>query len=525
MEKEKIENNQSQKKKHSTRNIILAILAILLVCVVGGVGAYVFYQPKSTPTKKDDDQKVSIYQFKGNDIEDFDMSFLKLENNDKNKIYSPLSIKYALAMLQAGTKGSSKAQIDSLFDEYKFKKYTTSDHLSFANALFVSNAFKKNVKSTYIEKLKKDYYADVIFDSFDNATVVNQWIDNKTFHLIPNLIDDSTVSSLDFLLVNALAINMEWNKFIQATTSSAREDHYSVHYDHEDYYTYVPIISGSYGTLLFNQKDEVEALEFGASINKYDIVNTLGRDNIKQLISSEYQKWLQEDEYNYQYAQEENELDVDAYTEKFIQELDANYKKLDTSTDFYFYNDDSYQVFGKDLKTYDNTTLEYVAIMPKTEELSQFIQNTTAKKISELVENLKPIALDQFEDGAVTKITGKVPLFQFSYDLDLKNDLKKLGIKDVFDEKKADLSNLASDAHIEEVLHKATIDFSNEGIKAAAATIEAGMGSTSFGFEHLFKIPVIEIDITFDKPYLFLIRDKDSGEVWFVGSVYQPNVH
>ena len=107
----------------------------------------------------------------------------------------------------------------------------------------------------------------------------------------------------------------------------------------------------------------------------------------------------------------------------------------------------------------------------------------------------------------------------------MKNDLKKLGIKDIFDEKKADLSNLASDAHIEEVLHKATIDFSNEGIKAAAATIEAGMGSTSFGFEHLFKIPVIEIDITFDKPYLFLIRDKDSGEVWFVGSVYQPNVH
>ena len=31
-----------------------------------------------------------------------------------------------------------------------------------------------------------------------------------------------------------------------------------------------------------------------------------------------------------------------------------------------------------------------------------------------------------------------------------------------------------------------------------------------------------KIDVTFDKPYMYVIRDKDSGEVWFMGSVYEP---
>ena len=35
-------------------------------------------------------------------------------------------------------------------------------------------------------------------------------------------------------------------------------------------------------------------------------------------------------------------------------------------------------------------------------------------------------------------------------------------------------------------------------------------------------VPVEEIDLTFDKPFLFIIRDKETGEVWFAGTVYEP---
>ena len=73
--------------------------------------------------------------------------------------------------------------------------------------------------------------------------------------------------------------------------------------------------------------------------------------------------------------------------------------------------------------------------------------------------------------------------------------------------------------------HKANIEFSNDGIKAAAATAMGGAGATSGPyFEHLFKVPVKEIDVTFDKPYMYIIRDKSTGEVWFTGTVYEPIV-
>ena len=39
-----------------------------------------------------------------------------------------------------------------------------------------------------------------------------------------------------------------------------------------------------------------------------------------------------------------------------------------------------------------------------------------------------------------------------------------------------------------------------------------------------YDVPVETIDMTFDKPYFFLIRDKVSGEVWFMGTVYEPTV-
>ena len=111
-----------------------------------------------------------------------------------------------------------------------------------------------------------------------------------------------------------------------------------------------------------------------------------------------------------------------------------------------------------------------------------------------------------------------------SYELKLKEDLPKLGIVDIFDAEKANLDGIAEKAgvFIDTAVHKANIDFSNDGIKAAAATAMGGVGAAGGGFDYLFDVPVEEIDMTFDKPYMFLIRDKNTGEVWFTGTVYEP---
>lgn len=528
-EKSSVENKKTtttktakeEKPKKKNKNLIVIIIIIVLLVLLG---AYFVLTKGNKDNGKDvisnEPKKVSAYRMSGNSIEDFDLAFLMLESGEKNKLYSPLSIKYALAMLSEGAKGSTKEQIDDIIGGYKSNKYVNSNNMSFANAVFINNTYKNQVKESYAKNLNNKYNAEVIYDDFTNANTINSWVSNKTFNLVNNILDDKTVKDKYFFLINALAIDMEWNKNIQATASNFLGQ-YKVQYSHENYWTSIPIITDSYEKLNFNGQD-VDSVEIGASINNYDIVSTLGRDNIKKTITDAYTNWLKDPE-NYELAKLNNNLDVDKYVEEFIKQLDSNYKKVDTSTDYYMYTDDNVKAFAKDLKTYNGTTLEYVGIMPTNESLTDYIKNTNAKKINNIISSLKTIESDNFEKGKVTKITGKIPLFKYEYELQLVDDLKALGITNIFDKDKADLSEIATGAYVDSAIHKANIEFSNDGIKAAAATIVGGYGSAAGGeFDYLFEVPVVTIDLTFDKPYMYIIRDKDTGEVWFTGTVYNP---
>ena len=508
------------------RRIVLVVILILII--VGGAFGYSYlnkHKKKSTTIKNDNKEYYSAYKMSSNGLEEFDLSFLKLENDKKNMLYSPLSIKYALAMLSSGASGSSKKEIDAVIGDYKSKKYINSENMSFANAMFIKDEFKDQVKKSYTDKLSKDYDASVIYDSFTTPDNLNKWVSDKTFGLINNMFDNR-VSYHNFYLVNALAIDMEWNKWLQATWESYK-DIYHVTYNHEKYSDYIDLIEeDKYPSLEFNNNSMMaKSVKIGASINNYDIVKDLGEDNIRKTITSEYQEFINEDGCGIRTSGDTNsdDLDVNKYVDKFISELKENYHRVDTSTDFMLYTDDKVKAFAKDLKTYNGTTLQYVGIMPLQEELDSYIKDLDSSDISGVIKNLKEIKSENFTDGNVIKITGNIPLFKFDYQLKLKDDLKKLGITSVFEQNKADLSKMVtSKNYIDSAEHKANIEFSNEGIKAAAVTSTGGMGAASCGYEHLFDVPVEEVNITFDKPYIFLIRDKNSGEIWFVGSVYEP---
>lgn len=513
-EKKKKDKNKKNKKK-----IVIVTLIVVIAIALIAVGVFMVMSNSNKPTasKVTKEQKKSAYRMSGNSLEDFDLYFLQLENENANKIYSPLSIKYVLEMLGDGSEGNSKTQIDSVIGDYKSKKYINDEHMSFANAMFIKEAYKDSINSKYTQKLLDKYNAEVIYDSFESPDNLNSWVSNKTFKLIDNLFDDS-VSEKDFVLVNALAIDMEWNKLIQATTSNYN-DAFSVAYSHENFSMFVPVIEGdNYSSVKFNN-DTIDAktVEIGAAVNNYDIVNALGEESIRQTVGPEYEKWLAEGGCG-------GDPDVNTYLDSYIKDLNSNYKRVDSSTDFSLYDDDEVKVFAKDLKEYNGTTLQYVGIMPKADGLDNYIKNIDAKKVNTIINNLKEIKSENFKDGVVTKVTGYIPLFKFDYELDLMNDLKQLGITDVFDINKANLSNIISDRQVSivDAAHKANIEFSNEGIKAAAATQMGGAGSASCGFTYDYDVPVETIDLTFNNPYLFLIRDKNSGEVWFTGTVYNP---
>ncbi len=506
---------------------IIAVILGLGVCLAGPQIADYFAKEDKVINKEEDKENntdimdtMAENRIQGNGIDNFDLKFLQLENTKVNKVYSPLSIKYALLMLEEGANGSSKNQLTSVIGDYKPKKYINSGNMSFANALFIKNNYKDSIKSSYLNNLSSKFNASVIYDSFISPDNLNKWVSDKTFNLVNNLFND--VKDEDFILVNTLALDMEW-----VNTIKPKEEYYFISYPHESYYRDVGSLSDEdYRKLKFEKvTKDVQAADFSATINKYDIVNTLGEANIRKTVGEEYRKWLIEEEDYTTVSDDE----VNKYMDKYIEEINSSYKNVSNSTDFEFYVDDNVKVFAKNLKKYNGITLQYVGIMPIKEELDNYIKDIDAKKVSEIISELKSIELDNFKEGVITEIDGLMPLFNFDYQLDLIKDLKDLGIKDVFLENKADLSKLTnSPAFINSAEHKASLEFRVDGIKATAATIlapELGMSTlndTDY-FDYLYDVPVEYVDLTFDKPYLFLIRDLDSNEIWFTGTVYEPN--
>ena len=534
-------------KKSESGKINLLVLIVIAIVLL--IGCYFFIininkQEKNvTQEIKSAEQNTKLseneYALTDNNFSKFDLSFLKFENQKENKIYSPLSIKYAFKMLEEATTGEANKQISSIINAYNLTKYNSNKNMSLANAFFVRDSFKDNIKSDYSNLLKSKYNADLIIDSFSNADTINSWVKENTLELIPELIDDSDVDNLDFALINALGIDMEWkHKFLKYYEDDPNLTKYVSYYHEEFGWTSEDILNENY----FNNDQKISSMNIYASLNNYDIVKDLGEEKIRNTVYEDFKKWVnnnkeqEKETFNNDFSEENIKKVFDDWFDKgqisnsyggversFIDELNLNYGNVDYSTDFSIYVDDEVKVFSKDLKEYNGTTLQYIGIMPIKEDLDQYIEKLEYTDIIELIENLKELKRENFKDGYLTYIHGFIPKFNFEYELNLKEDLEKMGITDVFEEGKANLTNLTDyeSAYINTAKHKANIEFTQDGIKAAAATIAGGLGAGNW-YDYFFEMPTEEIDISFDKPYLFLIKDKDTNETWFVGTVYEP---
>lgn len=102
-----------------------------------------------------------------------------------------------------------------------------------------------------------------------------------------------------------------------------------------------------------------------------------------------------------------------------------------------------------------------------------------------------------------------VPKFDLSADLDLMNTLKSLGITDLLDKDKADLSGLTSlDAFLTQAQQMTRVSVDEEGVEAAAVTILApGAGAP----------PEETCVMNLNRPFLFVLRSQ--GVALFVGVV------
>lgn len=363
------------------------------------------------------------------------VEFLKLHNAQENTCYSPLSIRYALEMLSYGADGKTKTQIEELLGGIKATKYEdVAGHVSVANALWVRNGFADEVKTSYKNIIASEVGAEVRQNGFQDATEVNAWIEDKSFGMLKDILPDNGIRNLNALLMNVLAIDMNWEKEFEETFTR-----------------------GEY----FNWDDTKNEYEN----EKYTTLEGFGG-------ASEY--------YN---------LAADA------------------------------TLFAKDLKEYDGTKLQFVAIMPK-EDLATYIQNINVEQINRLLVGMR--RAEGQNDTYKFSFKSYIPKFSMQSGIrDLVADLKILGVTDAFDKEKANLSKITDgDFWIDSATHETNFDFSEEGIKAAAVTAFGGLGGGGAG-----PIPSSSsIVVSINRPFMYLVRDVDTGEVWFAGTVYEPNL-
>jgi len=107
------------------------------------------------------------------------------------------------------------------------------------------------------------------------------------------------------------------------------------------------------------------------------------------------------------------------------------------------------------------------------------------------------------------------PRFEFRTQAQLKPALSELGMPIAFTED-ADFSAMSSQGDellIQDVVHEAFISVDEEGTEAAAATAVV-VGTTS--------APADPVDLTVDRPFIFLIHDAETGAILFLGRVLDP---
>lgn len=93
--------------------------------------------------------------------------------------------------------------------------------------------------------------------------------------------------------------------------------------------------------------------------------------------------------------------------------------------------------------------------------------------------------------------------------------LKELGIRDAFDENNVDFAGMTDDqVFLSKAVHKAFVDVNEEGTEAAAVTaIVAQLDSGP---------PEPRYQFIADHPFMFIIQEKDTGEILFIGRVVNP---
>lgn len=155
---------------------------------------------------------------------------------------------------------------------------------------------------------------------------------------------------------------------------------------------------------------------------------------------------------------------------------------------------------------YGNEAFSMVVLLPtEGKTLDESLSGLTYEHWNEWISEMHGMELEV-----------KFPKFELKYDKDLIEDMKDMGMKDAFGANKADFSKMsAADLYIGVLQQFTYIKVDEEGTEASAVTV-VGMLDTSVG-------PSSPIHFYVNKPFAFLIKEKSTGAILFMGRISQFN--
>jgi serine protease inhibitor len=155
---------------------------------------------------------------------------------------------------------------------------------------------------------------------------------------------------------------------------------------------------------------------------------------------------------------------------------------------------------------YVDNELSMIIFLPKEiDGLKEFEQEFTLDNVSQWLNKLHK-----------REVIVSIPKLKMTSEFSLASVLKSMGMTDAFSPSAADFSGMTEkkDLYISAVIHKAYVDINEEGTEAAAATAIT-MRLTSVGPS---QTPVFRAD----HPFVFLIRDNQTGSILFIGRLMNP---
>jgi serpin B len=179
---------------------------------------------------------------------------------------------------------------------------------------------------------------------------------------------------------------------------------------------------------------------------------------------------------------------------------DVNVPMMRQSESFGYAEGDGYQAVEL---PYDGREMSMVVLLPAAGQFNTFEDKLNAEFVTAITGNLK-----------IQRVSLTMPKFEYESSFGLKKALDTLGMGVAFTDA-ADFSGMDGkhDLLIQDVVHKAFVSVDESGTEAAAATAVI-VGLTSAPAE-----PVV---MTIDRPFIFFIRDMQTGSIIFVGCVLKP---